>query len=108
MQHDASKREDGERYETRAYINDNEEYGAVRAYAYEKIANFSRPVDGEPGDSQYAIVKNSKLMPDIERMKKEEADNHEPQQREWAATFAEENASEYRRIANEYRRSRSR
>lgn len=100
MQFDASQREDGDRYQTSAYTDDSEEYAAVRAYAYEKIAKFSRPVGGAPGGLQYAIVKNGKLEPDIKRVLDEEREE------QMAPMIINENIRESTAAAENYRRNR--
>lgn len=103
MQYDASRRPDGAQYESSAYTGDSPEYGAVRAYAYEKIGNFTRPAGGSPGGDQYGIVKNGKVIPDTNRLKEAEASaQSDPAQLE----KIERNIAEYRNEANKYRRSR--
>jgi len=100
LQYDASRREDGEQYQTSAYTDDSDEYGAVRAYAYERIAKFSRPSGGEAGGYQYAVVKNGKLEPDMKRVREEEFDLRITEEE------AEEAASEYRQTAENYRKQK--
>lgn len=100
MQFDASQRADGEKYVTSAYTGDSEEYAAVRTYAYERIAKFSRPVGGEPGAYQYAVVKNGKLQPDTKRVEEEEEEEQLP------PVYIKENINSYIETAEEYRRSR--
>ena len=102
MQYEVSTKPDGTRYDTTAYVgkNEPEEYSAVRAYAYEKLAGFTRPYGGEPGNVQFGIVKSGKLVPDIERLREqEEYLEYDPDESETAA-------SEYRKQAQNYRRSR--
>lgn len=101
MQFDASQREDGEKYVTSAYTEDSEEYAAVRTYAYERIAKFSRPVGGEPGAYQYAVVKNGKLEPDTKRVEKEEEEQQLP------PVYIQENIKSYMETAEEYRKGKN-
>ena len=108
IQYDASTRKDGEQYEAIAYNGDSQEYAAVRTYAYEKIANFSRPQGGFGGMPQYGIVKDGKIVPDLESLKI--ADEKWFSFRQETETFkpktAEQNANEYRQIAENYRKQR--
>lgn len=102
MQYDASKRKDGEEYVAFASSADSKEYSAVRTYAYEKIANFSRPIGGDPGAEQYGIVRNGKIVPNYIRLRAEEEEVM------LLPSESEERAENYRRIATNYRRSQSR
>lgn len=66
IQHDASTRPDQYQYKTKAHGGDG--YGAARAIAYERIGQFSRPLGGNPGQYQFAVVDNQKIHPDNNRL----------------------------------------
>jgi len=67
MQYDASTRPDGFEYKTSAFVDDGR--GAERAHGYEKIAGFSRPIDGVYGYYQYGIVRDGRITPNTEKVK---------------------------------------
>jgi len=93
MQHDASTRPDGFEYETAAFDMDGK--GAERAHAYEKIAGFSRPVNGAYGKNQYGIVRDGRITPNTEKVEGED-------------TVSKESIQESLLDANEERRSNRR
>ena len=70
LKHDAKTRKDGHQYRGVAYDLDG--YGAVRAYAYQKVGNLTRPERGIVGMSQYGVTKGGKVVPDVERLQHQE------------------------------------
>lgn len=99
LQYDASLRPDGTTYHGAAYTGDSAKYGAVRAYAYEKIGGFTRPVGGKPGENQFGIVKNGKIVPDLERLKRKEIELGIPESKIQKAV------EKYKKTAKTYRKT---
>lgn len=69
IKHDAKTRKEGYQYRTEAFGDDD--YGAARAEAYEKVG-FSRPLEGIAGKKQFAVVQNGKIAPDNTRVSEKE------------------------------------
>jgi hypothetical protein len=69
IKYDASTRDDGYKYYTKATIVDG--HGAKRALAYQRLG-FSRPIDGKAGEDQYGVVLDGKLIPDDAKVAKKD------------------------------------
>lgn len=71
IKHDAKTRKDGYKYSAEAFTADN--YGAARSEAYERIGGLTRPVGGNPGGQQFGVVRDGKIVPDVETLKNKES-----------------------------------
>lgn len=97
MEYDASTRPDGFKYNTRAQTGDSRQNSRAALY---NTVGFSRPVGGIVGKTQYAIVKDGKLVPDNKRLlstEKEAGVKKSQAEKRWQETLKGRN--DERRIA---------